>query len=79
MARHCVIIQADSSATQGPRKASSVQLARARLPMFQKVRSRSWASLAMKVSSPIRLKATAVMATPASSRPATPGTRRPTA
>ena len=78
MARHCVIIQADSSAA-GARKASSVQLARARLPMFQKVRSRSWASLAMKVSSPIRLKATAVMATPASSRPATPGTRRPTA
>ncbi|MNT74541.1 hypothetical protein D3C72_2133660 [compost metagenome] len=79
MTRHWLTSQALTTRTQGPRNASSFQLAPPRLPMFQKVRSRSWASVAMNVSTPIRLNAIAVIATPASSRPATPGTRRPTA
>ncbi|MNL74878.1 hypothetical protein D3C87_2005880 [compost metagenome] len=79
MTRHWLISQALINSTHGPRKASTFQLAPPRLPMFQNVRSRSCASVATKVNSPITLNDIAVMATPASSRPATPGTRRPTA
>ncbi|MNT50690.1 hypothetical protein D3C72_1876210 [compost metagenome] len=77
MTRHWRISHHDISSTHGPRNASSAQLAPARLPMVQNVRSRSWASLATKVNRPIIAPATALMAMPASSSPATPGTRRP--
>ncbi|MCY1306545.1 hypothetical protein D9M70_564100 [compost metagenome] len=79
MTRHWPMSHSDISSTHGPRNASSVQFAPARLPMLQNVRSRSWASLATKVNSPMMAPATALIAMPASSSPATPGTRRPRA
>ena len=72
----------DISSTHGPRKASSVQFAPARLPMLQNVRSRSWASLATKVNSPIMAPATALLICDArqQQRPLHPGHRwRPSA
>ncbi|CFW50895.1 Uncharacterised protein [Bordetella pertussis] len=77
MARHWRISHHDHSKVQGARNASNDQRAPARLPMLQNVRSRSCASEAMKVSRPITLPATVLMAMPASSRPATPCARRP--